>query len=84
MFNKSLDSRLHNIMSYTPDINCSNGFAVEFVSNYQAIQVGIRNTFGYIRQSPDVRQAHPQPIARPRGQCRMERSQMSCQQVCLG
>ena len=67
MFKKNLDARLQNIMSYSPDINCSNGFDVEFVSNYQAIQVGIRNTFGYIRQSPDVRQSHPQPIARPNG-----------------
>ena len=67
MFKKSLDARLHGIMAYTPDISYSNGFDVEFVSNYQAIQAAVRNTFGYIRQSPDIRQSQPQPIARPNG-----------------
>ncbi len=66
-FKKMLDTRLQNIMSYMPDLNTSNSFDIEFVSNYQAIQVGIRNTFGYIRQSPDVQQNKPQPIARPNG-----------------
>ena len=67
LFKKNLDSKLQNIISYTPEINLSNGCDVEFVSNYQAIQVGIRNTFGYVRQSPDAQQARPQPIARPNG-----------------
>ncbi len=67
MFKKMLDARMHNIMAYNPDVNAGNSFDIEFVSNYQAIQVGIRNTFGYIRQSPDIQQSRPQPIARPNG-----------------
>lgn len=67
LFKKQLDTRLRGIINYTPDINTSNGFDIEFVSNYQAIQVGVRNTFGYVRQSPDPQQTRPQPIARPNG-----------------
>lgn len=67
LFKKTLDTKLQSIISYTPEINLSNSCDVEFVSNYQAIQVGIRNTFGYVRQSPDVQQSRPQPIARPNG-----------------
>ena len=51
MFKKTLDSKLQSIMSQTPETNALNAFDIEFVSNYQAIQVGIRNTFGYIRQA---------------------------------
>lgn len=76
MFKKMLDVKLENLLSYNPEINMSNAFDIEFVSNYQAIQVGIRNTFGYVRQGPDVNkqqtapqvpQQPPQPIARPNG-----------------
>ena len=67
LFKKALDSRLQDIMGYMPELNLSNAFDIEFVSNYQAIQVGVRNTFGYVRQSPDVQQTRPQPIARPNG-----------------
>ena len=70
LFKKLLDTRLRGIINYCPDINTSNGFDLEFVSNYQAIQVGVRNTFGYIRQSPDIPQSRPQPIARPNGSTR--------------
>ena len=68
LFKKMLDYKMQGIISYVPDINTCNGPDLEFVSNYQAIQVGIRNTFGYIRQGPDVQpRPHPQPIARPNG-----------------
>lgn len=67
LFKKTLDNRLGDMMNYMPDVNLSNAFDIEFVSNYQAIQVGVRNTFGYVRQSPDVQQTRPQPIARPNG-----------------
>ena len=65
LFKKMLDSRLNNAMAYTPEINLSNSTEVEFVSNYQAIQVGVRNTFGYVRQNQDMEQAKPTPISRP-------------------
>ena len=68
MYKKMLDSRLQALISYQPEINLSNAFDIEFVSNYQAIQVGIRNTFGYVRTTPDAQQRQqPQPIARPNG-----------------
>lgn len=40
---------------------------LEFVSNFQAIQVGVRNTFGYVRASSEVASgpAKQPPIARP-------------------
>ncbi|XP_064637798.1 brain tumor protein-like [Lineus longissimus] len=67
MFKKMIDTKVNNIMSYTPDINnLETSFDLEFVSNFQAIQVGVRNTFGYIRQSFETNQK-PQPIARPNG-----------------
>lgn len=69
MYKKDLEQRLHGILGYTPDVSNQNTYDFEFVSNYQAIQIGVRNTYGYIRQSTDftpptnpVRQA---PIARP-------------------
>ena len=64
LFKKMLEGKLQNIFSYVPDNSVCNGQDLEFVSNYQAIQVGIRNTFGYIRQGQEQRQAI-QPIARP-------------------
>ena len=51
MFKKTLDTKLQSIMSQAPETNVLSAFDIEFVSNYQAIQVGIRNTFGYIRQA---------------------------------
>ena len=40
LFKKRLNTHLQNIMGYTPDSHLNNGVDVEFVSNYQAIQVG--------------------------------------------
>ncbi|KAI4495940.1 hypothetical protein M0802_008155 [Mischocyttarus mexicanus] len=67
MVKKILDSKLQAFMNYTPDI--SNQITdLEFVSNYQAIQVGVRNTFGYVRSNSESN-AGPigkqPPIARP-------------------
>ena len=66
LFKKNLDYKFKDIISYTPEIQLSNGCDIEFVSNHQAMQVSICNTFGYVRQSPDSQQTHPQPIARPK------------------
>lgn len=67
LFKKLLDSKLQGLMSYTPEINLQNASDLEFVSNYQAIQVGVRNTFGYVRSSGEVNvgPAKQPPIARP-------------------
>ena len=65
MFKHMLDSKLQSLLGYTPDINSPGAFDIEFVSNFQAIQVGVRNTFGYVRQSGESK-TQP-PIARPNG-----------------
>lgn len=67
MVKKLLDSRLQLLLSYTPDIG-GQAADLEFVSNYQAIQVGVRNTFGYVRSTADTNNCGPSkqpPIARP-------------------
>uniref|UniRef100_A0A6V7KS73 B-box C-terminal domain-containing protein n=1 Tax=Bracon brevicornis TaxID=1563983 RepID=A0A6V7KS73_9HYME len=67
MVKKLLDNKLASLMSYTPDLNPQN-CEIEFVSNYQAIQVGVRNTFGYVRSNNDNNSIGPSkqpPIARP-------------------
>ncbi|XP_026469757.1 LOW QUALITY PROTEIN: brain tumor protein-like [Ctenocephalides felis] len=56
VFRKLLDQKLNSLSG------------IEFVSNYQAIQVGVRNTFGYIRSNsePSSNQSQKKaPIARP-------------------
>ncbi|XP_055917394.1 brain tumor protein [Eupeodes corollae] len=40
-------------------------FELEFVSNYQSIQVGVRNIFGYIRATNESTTTKQPPIARP-------------------
>lgn len=67
MVKKLLDSKLQLLLGYTPDIT-SQSADLEFVSNYQAIQVGVRNTFGYVRSNTDNNSVGPTkqpPIARP-------------------
>lgn len=69
LFKKLLDSKLQSLMSYEPDSSIKNICDLEFVSNYQAIQVGVRNTFGYVRSSTElvgvIGQGKQPPIARP-------------------
>lgn len=50
MVKKLLDGKLQMILNYSTDLNAQTT-DLEFVSNYQAIQVGVRNTFGYVRSS---------------------------------
>lgn len=67
MIKKLLDSRIQALINYTPEIPTQSA-DLEFVSNYQAIQVGVRNTFGYVRSSSDNNNVGPSkqpPIARP-------------------
>lgn len=61
-----IEQRFQQILSFSPDLNNQNYFDFEFLSNFSAIQAGIQNTFGYIRQSSDFQQLQkPQPISRP-------------------
>lgn len=67
MFKQLLDNKLQAIISFNPELNLQS-VDLEFLSNYQAIQVGVRNTFGYIRHNSEtVPATKPQPIARPNG-----------------
>lgn len=68
MIRKLLDTKLQGLLSYNVDQNVQSAGELEFVSNYQAIQVGVRNTFGYVRSNSDVVGPSKQPpIARPTG-----------------
>ncbi len=64
---KMIETKLASILAFSPDVNLSNQMEVDYFSNYQAIQVGVRNTFGYVRcttnSPPEERSI--QPIARP-------------------
>ena len=67
MFRKLIEAKLSELMSKNFDLGMQNVSDLEFVSNFPAIQVGVRNTFGYIRSSSDI-QVGPSklpPIARP-------------------
>uniref|UniRef100_A0A146M6Y2 B-box type zinc finger protein ncl-1 n=2 Tax=Lygus hesperus TaxID=30085 RepID=A0A146M6Y2_LYGHE len=67
MFKKLIDTKLQTLTSFNIDANLQNAYDLEFVSNYQAIQVGVRNTFGYVRSSSEVNlgPSKQPPIARP-------------------
>ncbi|XP_050304187.1 brain tumor protein [Anthonomus grandis grandis] len=69
MFRKLLDSKLQSLLSYNMDQSVQSACELEFVSNYQAIQVGVRNTFGYVRSNSEaiVGPSKQPPIARPTG-----------------
>lgn len=69
MFRKLLDGKLQSLLSYNIDQNVQSACELEFVSNYQAIQVGVRNTFGYVRSNSEivVGPSKQPPIARPTG-----------------
>lgn len=65
LFRKLLETKLHALNGHTTDF--SSPCDLEFVSNFQAIQVGVRNTFGYVRASSEVASGpcKQPPIARP-------------------
>ncbi|XP_018326062.1 brain tumor protein [Agrilus planipennis] len=69
MFRKLLDSKLQSLLSFNVDQSVQSACELEFVSNYQAIQVGVRNTFGYVRSNSEVSvgPSKQPPIARPTG-----------------
>lgn len=51
MLRKVMENKLQSFLQYVQDLQ--NQSDLEFVSNYQAIQVSVRNSFGYIRSSPE-------------------------------
>lgn len=69
MLRRILDGKLQGLMTGGVEQTIQNAGELEFVSNYQAIQVGVRNTFGYVRSNSDVviGPSKQPPIARPTG-----------------
>ena len=54
LFKKELDAKFAALFAFCPpDLNLQSSLDVEFMSNYKAIQIGVRNTYGYIRSSND-------------------------------
>ncbi|KAG4073010.1 hypothetical protein HA402_009429 [Bradysia odoriphaga] len=62
MLRKLMENKNQSFIPFIQELQSS--YELDFVSNYQAIQVGVRNTFGYIRSSPEIPTKQP-PIARP-------------------
>nr|CAG4640663.1 EOG090X01W2 [Eulimnadia texana] len=66
LFKKLLDSKMAAIQNFCPP-EPRNMPDIEFISNFKAIQIGVRNTYGYIRsadEGPNTLNRQP-PIARP-------------------
>lgn len=63
MLRKIMETKLQTFMSSMSDLQSV--YELDFVSNYQAIQVGVRNTFGYIRSNTESVTCKQPPIARP-------------------
>nr|CAG4646069.1 EOG090X01W2 [Macrothrix elegans] len=54
LFKKELDAKFAALFAFCPpDLNIQSTLDVEFMSNFKAIQIGVRNTYGYIRSSGD-------------------------------
>ena len=68
LFQSSLESRLATYFAALPHMDQAN-CQLEFHSNFQAIQVGVRNQFGYVKSGAEVHQAgsagKQPPICRP-------------------
>lgn len=65
-FRKLLENKLLALNNHT--VEYSSPCDLEFVSNFQAIQVGVRNTFGYVRANSEITSGgtcKQPPIARP-------------------
>ena len=67
LFHSSLETKMAALLGSLPALDLASTVQLEFISNFQAIQVGVRNQFGYIKSgSTDNSTAAKQPpIARP-------------------
>merc|ERR1719470_277583 len=67
LFQTSLETRMLHLISSMPQLDLANTVQLEFISNFQAIQVGVRNQFGYIKSGSEtgVSLAKQPPISRP-------------------
>jgi len=68
LFKKPIEARLHEVLAYMPDLNMAALTELEFISNFQAIQAGVKNQFGYMKTNQEVDGSKQQPpICRPMG-----------------
>merc|ERR1719427_1486232 len=67
LFQSSLESRMQHLVSTLPQLDLASTVQLEFISNFQAIQVGVRNQFGYIKSGSEAGASlnKPLPISRP-------------------
>jgi len=67
LFQTSLETRMSHLVTTLPQLDLANTVQLEFISNFQAIQVGVRNQFGYIKSGSEsgVSLAKQPPISRP-------------------
>ena len=67
LFQTSLETRMAHLVNTLPQLDLANTVQLEFISNFQAIQVGVRNQFGYIKSGSEtgVSLAKQPPISRP-------------------
>ena len=67
LFQTSLETRMLHLITSMPQLDLANTVQLEFISNFQAIQVGVRNQFGYIKSGSEtgVSLAKQPPISRP-------------------
>merc|ERR1719357_1820332 len=67
LFQSSLDNRMSQLVSNIPQLDLAHTVQLEFISNFQAIQVGVRNQFGYIKSGSgsDNGPSRQAPISRP-------------------
>merc|ERR1719234_592023 len=66
LFQSSLEQRMAHLVSSLPQLDLASTVQLEFISNFQAIQVGVRNQFGYIKSGSEkgVALAKQPPISR--------------------
>ena len=69
MFQASLESKMSQLVLGLPQLDLASTVQLEFISNFQAIQVGVRNQFGYIKsgssENTTTTITKQPPIARP-------------------
>merc|ERR1711994_1005186 len=69
LFHSSLETKMATLLGGLPALDLASTVQLEFISNFQAIQVGVRNQFGYIKSGAEVGQAgtvgKQPPICRP-------------------
>ena len=67
LFHSSLETKMATLLGGLPALDLASTVQLEFISNFQAIQVGVRNQFGYIKSgsTDNSTSAKQPPIARP-------------------